>query len=90
MLVLPAQLTHEHATACVRMLAQGLRAWPGSQAIADASGLRVFDSSALAVLLECRREALAQGKIFSVTRMPGRLRELASLYGVTELLPEAA
>ena len=88
MLVLPAQLTHEHATACGRMLAQGLRALPGPQAVADASALRTFDSSALAVLLDCRREALAQGKTFAVARMPAKLRDLAALYGVAELLPE--
>ena len=90
MLVLPAQLTHEHAAACCRMLAQGLRALPGPQAVADAAALRVFDSSALAVLLDCRREALAQGKSFAVARMPARLRDLAALYGVAELLPETA
>ena len=90
MLVLPAQLTHEHAAACGRMLAQGLRALPGPQAVADASGLQAFDSSALAVLLDCRREALAQGKTFEVARMPAKLRDLARLYGVAELLPDAA
>ncbi|MBC5764820.1 STAS domain-containing protein [Ramlibacter albus] len=89
MLVLPAQLTHEHAAACCRMLAQGLRAIPGAQAIADASALRAFDSSALAVLLDCRREALALGKTFAVHGMPSRLRDLATLYGVGELLPAA-
>jgi phospholipid transport system transporter-binding protein len=71
------------------MLAQGLRALPGTQAVADASGLSIFDSSALAVLLECRREALAQGKTFAVARMPSQLRELATLYGVAELLPDS-
>ncbi|MEP6826005.1 MAG: STAS domain-containing protein, partial [Ramlibacter sp.] len=56
-------------------------------AIADASALTRFDSSALAVLLECRREALARGKSFSVSGLPARLRDLANLYGVAELLP---
>ena len=89
MLVLPAELTHEHAAACSRMLAQALRSEPGAQAIADASGLRDFDSSALAVLLECRREALAMGRTFAVANMPPRLRELAGVYGVSELLAAA-
>ena len=89
MVVLPAELTHVHAPACVRMLAQALRSEAGPQAVADASGLRSFDSSALAVLLECRREALAQGKSFAVSRMSPKLRDLAALYGVAELLPEA-
>ena len=85
--VLPETLTHEHAAACCRMLAQGLRALSGKQAVADASALRTFDSSALAVLLDCRREALAHGMTFAVHGMPARLRDLALLYGVGELLP---
>ena len=88
MLVLPAQLTHDQASACSRMLAQALRSELQSEAVADAASLRQFDSSALAVLLECRREALALGKSFSVARMSPQLRDLAALYGVSELLAE--
>ncbi|MEZ0308186.1 MAG: lipid asymmetry maintenance protein MlaB [Ramlibacter sp.] len=90
MLVLPAELTHEQAAACCRMLAQGLRSQPGPAVVADAGALTRFDSSALAVLLECRRETLAQGKTFSVSHLPARLRDLAALYGVADLLPSAA
>ena len=89
MLVLPAHLTHAEAGPCSRMLAQALRSDASAQAVADASGLREFDSSALAVLLECRREALALGKSFAVLQLHPRLRSLATLYGVSELLPEA-
>ena len=89
MLVLPAQMMHAQAVACSRMLAQGMRSQPDAAIVADAGGLEQFDSSALAVLLECRREALALGKTFSVSRMPVRLRELATLYGVAQLLPAA-
>ena len=89
MLVLPEELTHAKAPACSRMLAQALRSQAGPQAVADASALRRFDSSALAVLLECRREALAQGKSFAVSQLHPRLRDLAGLYGVSELLPQA-
>ena len=87
MLVLPAELTHEHAAACCRMLEQGLRSDPAGSVVADASPLERFDSSALSVLLDCRREALALGKTFSVKGLPPRLRVLAGLYGVAELLP---
>jgi phospholipid transport system transporter-binding protein len=91
MLVLPPQLTHDEAVACSRMLSQTLRSQPAQQpAVADAAPLQQFDSSALAVLLECRREALAQGRAFSVANMPPRLRELASVYGVSELLAPPA
>ncbi|MBI2769566.1 MAG: STAS domain-containing protein [Burkholderiales bacterium] len=89
MLVLPSELTHEHAAACCLMLQQGLRAAGETTAVADASALQRFDSSALAVLLDCRREALAMGRTFSVRGLPARLRELAGLYGVAELLPAA-
>lgn len=86
MLVLPAELTHDQAPACARMLAQALRSETGSQVIADASPLHRFDSSALAVLLDCRREAAAIGKTFAVSGLSPRLRELAGVYGVSELL----
>lgn len=89
MLVLPAELTHDHAAACCRMLEQGLRNDPATTVVADAGALTRFDSSALAVLLDCRREALASGKTFSVRALPPRLRVLAGLYGVAELLPAA-
>jgi phospholipid transport system transporter-binding protein len=89
MLVLPAQLTHAQAAACSRMLAQALRAQQQPHAVADASALQQFDSSALAVLLECRREALVLGRSFAVAGMPPRLHELAGLYGVADLLVAA-
>ena len=90
MLILPAELTHEQAVACCRMLVQGMKPGSAPGVVADASALAKFDSSALAVLLECRREAMALGKTFSVARMPPRLHELATLYGVAELLSAPA
>jgi phospholipid transport system transporter-binding protein len=90
MLVLPAELTQRETTACLRMLSQGLRAQTGTAVVADASALTRFDSSALALLLECRRESLAMGKTFSVQGLPASLRNLAVLYGVAELLPAAS
>jgi phospholipid transport system transporter-binding protein len=89
-LVIPTQLTHAQAAACTRMLAQALQSESQPQAVVDASPLQAFDSSAIAVLLECRREALAMGKTFAVAHMPARLRELAVVYGVSELLQPAA
>lgn len=86
MLTLPSVLTHAVAAQFVRGL-QPLVQVQGSAVLADASALQTFDSSALAVLLACRREALAAGKTFSVTALPSRLRQLAGLYGVAELIP---
>jgi phospholipid transport system transporter-binding protein len=88
-LTLPAVLTHAVAPAFVRGLTPGLFIEP-VEVVADAAALQQFDSSALAVLLECRRRALAAGKTFSVHGAPVRLRELAGLYGVAELIPPAA
>jgi len=89
MLVLPPKLTHDEAPACMRMLQEGIAGQNGSSTIVDASALEHFDSSALAILLECRREAMALGRGFAVKGLPGRLRELGSLYGVAALLPAA-
>ena len=89
MLVLPSRLTHDDAPACLRMLQQGIAGQAGNSTVLDAAALTQFDSSALAVLLECRRETVALGQGFSVKQLPQRLRELAALYGVAALLPAA-
>ena len=89
MLSLPALLTHDVAADFERGLKALVAAQP-AQVVADASSLKTFDSSALAVLLACRREAMALGKPFSVAALPPRLRQLAGLYGVAELIPPAA
>ena len=89
MLVLPVDLTRAHAGACLQMLVQGLRAEPGSSVVVDASALGRFDSAALAVLLEVRRESLSSGKSLVIHAMPQRLRDLAAVYGIEELLPAA-
>lgn len=86
MLVLPKELTQSQATACLRMLVQGLGSQSGPEVVVDATGLSRFDSAALAVLLEFRRAALTQGKRFSTQGLPKRLADLATLYGVVELL----
>jgi phospholipid transport system transporter-binding protein len=88
-LLLPARLTHEFAAPSVAALGVMLAGETGAEVVADASALREFDSSALAVLLACRRQVLATGKVFSVRGLPPRLRQLAGLYGVQDLLPAA-
>jgi phospholipid transport system transporter-binding protein len=87
-LTLPSVLTHAEAAGFARGLKQAVLAQQGG-VVADAGALKEFDSSALAVLLECRREALAAGKAFSVTGLPARVRQLAGLYGVADLIPAA-
>ena len=89
MLKLPAALTHESAADFSQTLRQAVLAQP-AEVVVDASVMTEFDSSALAILLECRREALAAGKSFSVQAAPPRLRQLAGLYGVSDLIPATA
>ncbi|WP_119156795.1 STAS domain-containing protein [Caldimonas tepidiphila] len=90
MLLLPDTLTVREATATLRMLRQSLRAQSGELLLIDASGLKRFDSSALAVLLECERLAVAWGKRFEVRHLPPRLAALAEVYGVAGIIPVAA
>ena len=89
-LTLPAQLTLPQARTALETLLAALRGQTAAQWVCDASALQVFDSSALAVLLECRRHALAAGKTFAVHALPPALAGMAALYGVAELLPAAA
>ena len=87
MLVLPAELTHAQAETCLNMLRKAARAERDPLVLIDASPLARFDSSALAVLLACRRDCLHEGQRFAVHGLAPRLRELADLYGVAPLLP---
>ena len=86
--VLPPELTHRQASATLQQLLAALAAAPGEEAYVDARALRVFDSSALAVLLECRRAALAAGRRFAVQGLPPGLTGMAGLYGVQDLIQE--
>jgi phospholipid transport system transporter-binding protein len=83
---LPQEITHDSAGDWLKSLLFALNQDKTRQIVADASRLAHFDSSALAVLLACRREALAVGKSFCVAHMPDKLRQLAVVYGVSDLL----
>ena len=54
--------------------------------VIDASALRAFDTSVIALLLQARRLAAAAGRGFQVSGAPDKLAQLARLYGVEELL----
>jgi phospholipid transport system transporter-binding protein len=86
MLQLPSELTQNQATACLRTLLPELKSSAGNAIEVDASALTRFDSSALAVLLECRRESLSLGKTFAVHGLPPQLGNLAAIYGIGKLL----
>jgi phospholipid transport system transporter-binding protein len=85
MLVLPQKITHEQARGHLEQLKKGVQS-ETTQVVFDATALQQFDSSALAVLLELRRECARLGKQFVVQAMPARLLDLARLYGIDSLL----
>lgn len=86
MLRLPATVTIAEARETLARLAQAAAAEAGVELTLDASALARFDTSALAVLLECKRIAQARGKRFALVQAPQRLVELARLYGLGPLL----
>ena len=88
MLKLPAVLTHAIASGFFPTVSQEVLSAPKA-VVVDAGGLQQFDSSALAILLACRRQALAVGKAFAVLGAPERLLQLAGVYGVAQLIPAA-
>ncbi len=90
MLLLPSTVTLAEAGDTLRQLAKAVPGEPGAEVAIDAAGLERFDTSLLAVLLECRRLAQSAGRAFAVRQVPPKLAALAALYGVDALLFEAA
>jgi phospholipid transport system transporter-binding protein len=86
MLLLPATVTMQEARDARAMLAQAIKREPEGPVVIDASGLQQFDTSVIAVLLECQRLAQAWGKDFAVRHTPPKLAALARLYGVDALI----
>ena len=56
----------------------------------DFAGVTGIDSSAVALLLDWRRQAAARGKRLVFVNLPQNLLELARLYGVAELIDPGA
>jgi len=88
MLALPETLTMAEANAAVRSVedALGQGNVENGAFVIDATGLRSFDTGAIAVLLEARRLAQAAGRALTVRAAPPALIELSGLYGVDGLL----
>jgi phospholipid transport system transporter-binding protein len=82
-LALPAKLNIAEAGAALAALAPQAAQGNGALVV-DASALADFDSAAIATLLELRRQS--KGRAFSVSGAPKAMVELATLYGVADLL----
>lgn len=83
---LPRTLTLVQASAAWQQLQAESTAPAGGTLRIDASALTEFDSAALALLLQARRQAQAATLAFEVSGAPDKLVQLAQLYGVAELL----
>jgi phospholipid transport system transporter-binding protein len=83
-IALPPQLTMTEASQVLERLRPAVESDPAPRI--DASALVTLDSSAIALLLECRRVAAAAGKPLPIDGVPPKLADLARLYGVAELL----
>jgi len=85
-LALPASVLLDNAKDLLKRLTRVVVDNPSAPLIVDASALHDFDSSVLAVLLECRRLAQLSSREFVLRDAPPRLNQLAGLYGVAGLL----
>jgi phospholipid transport system transporter-binding protein len=83
-IALPARITMSDARATLAQLQPLLQA--ADAPVIDASALADLDTAAIAVLLDCRRQAQAAGKTLQVVGAPAKLAQLATLYGVADLL----
>ena len=83
-IALPARITMSDARATLALLQPLLQA--ADAPVVDASALVDLDTAAIALLLDCRRQAQARGKQLQVVGAPAKLGQLARLYGVEDLL----
>jgi phospholipid transport system transporter-binding protein len=65
---------------------EGLRLFAAAEVTLDLAGVTEVDSTALSLLFEWRRTALAANRNIRYVNLPENLTSLARLYGVTELV----
>jgi phospholipid transport system transporter-binding protein len=83
---LPQTLTLANARSALEALQASAKAEEGKTFVIDASTLEVFDTAALALLLQARRLLQSRGRDLRVNGAKPELRQLAQLYGVVDLL----
>jgi phospholipid transport system transporter-binding protein len=87
-LTLSPKIKLANAQAELLKLRAGLaQAGKGQAVELDAAALELFDSSALAVLLDAQRTALAHDQKLSIKNLRPGLQSLVRVYGLSELLP---
>lgn len=83
---LPSTVTHQNAVA---LEADGLRDLAVLETV-DCAALVDFDSSVLAILIAWQKNLRSIGRTLIITNPPQKLRVLAQVYGVSELLGVAS
>ena len=82
---LPVKITHQEAELVFKPFNESLKALKApdmTSFVVDASGLKEFNSSALALLLAFKRQLQSKGLSLEVTHLPAQLHNLAKVYGV--------
>lgn len=86
-IAMPDVVTMHVASGVLQALSNSLALQTDALATVDAHTLQTFDSSAVAVLLELKRELAQVGRTLEVVNLPPKLKALVALYGVSEMLP---
>ncbi len=86
-----ARVAWAQMSPALRAEAAQVLAAAGREVRLSAAALTDFDSSALSLLLSAARQCSEQGAVLKLEAAPDKLRELARVYGVAELIwPTAA
>ena len=72
--------------AAAQLLKQGVQAIVAGEREIDLGGVETSDSSLLACMLAWQRAARAAGATLSVINPPARVRGLATLYGIEQIV----
>ncbi|MEI6769686.1 MAG: STAS domain-containing protein [Betaproteobacteria bacterium] len=86
---LPVKITHSEAELVLKRFKESLKALTAPELktfVVDASDLKEFNSSALALLLAFKRQLQSKGLSMEVTHLPAQLHNLAKVYGVDMFL----
>jgi phospholipid transport system transporter-binding protein len=80
--LLPSKVTQQNA---VQLERDGLLNAATLQTV-DCSALKDFDSTVLTLLIAWQKKLLLKGQVISVVNAPEKLKVLAGVYGVSQLL----